>query len=100
MSIEKFPVRKKHDFFNSIYSTFHSNYNPETRIYTKYSENYDFHYKENKLHYIQDDRADVAEAKEIFKGLKDTDINPNTRSVQNRLSYYLSNRLVPVSEFV
>lgn len=93
---EKYPLRKKHDFFNSIYNTFHSNYNPETRIYTKHCENFDFTFKDDKLYHIEGDRADVEGAKKFFPTLKDTDINPNLRSVQNKISYYLTNRIVPV----
>ena len=100
MSLEKYPVRKKHDFFNSIYSTFNSNYNPETRIFTKHCANFDFAFKEDKLHYIPDNRADVEGARRIFPNVKDTEINPNLRSVQDKISYYLSNRLVPVSYFI
>ena len=96
MTSNLFPVKKKHDFYNSIYSTFNSNYDSKTRIYTKHCENFDFKFSDNKLQYVHDNRADVLEACKIFTNLKESDYNPNVRSVQNRISYYLSNRLVPV----
>lgn len=98
-SLEMYPNKRKHDFFNSIYSTFNSNYDPKTRIYTKHCENFDFFWKDNKLKYTQDNRADVNEALKIFPNLKENDINPSKRSVHDRISYNLSNRLVPVRFF-
>lgn len=93
MASDRFSIRKKHDFFNSIYSTFNSNYDPKTRIYTKHCENFDFTFKNDKLNYIADNRADIEGALKIFPNLKEKDINPNLRSQQNKISYYLCNRL-------
>ena len=94
---QKYPVKDKHEFYSSIYTTFHSNYNPETRIYTKQCENFDFFFKDNKLSYSKEDRADVKQALNIFKGINEKDITFNDKKPQERISYYLSNRLVPVS---
>mmetsp|Transcript_30438 Transcript_30438/g.31683 ORF Transcript_30438/g.31683 Transcript_30438/m.31683 type:complete len:170 (+) Transcript_30438:29-538(+) len=92
---ERFPVNRKHDFFTSIYSTFNTNYNPETRIYHKPVANYDFAYKDDKLHYIPGNKADIEGALKIFPNISEQDINPSKRSVHDRISYNLGNRLVP-----
>jgi len=92
---EKYPFNKKHEFYTGIYDILHSNYNPKSRVFTKKIENYDFFFKDNKLIYEKDHKFNVSQAKVLFPNLKETDINPNVRSTQDKISYYLTNRLVP-----
>lgn len=92
---EKYTFDKKHQFYTGVYDVLHSNYNANSRIFTKNIENHEFFFKNNKLIYEKDHKFNVSQAKSLFSNLKDTDINPNIRSTQEKISYYLTNRLVP-----
>ena len=94
--LEQYPNNKKHTFYNNIYSVLNNNYDSETRIYNKKCENYDFLFKDNKLSYLKDDEFKIDEARKLFNNLKEKDINPNARPIQQRISYYQTNRLIPV----
>ena len=95
MYMEKYPNNKKHEFYNNIYSMLHLNYDPETRIYNKRSEDCDFYYKNNKLSYTNEKELNIDMAKKVFSNLKESDIHPNKKPVQDKISYYLSNKIVP-----
>lgn len=99
ISLEKYSNRKKHEYFASIYGLLHNNYNSDTKVYSKPVENFDFVFKNNKLEHSTDTEFNLSNAKVIFPELKDQDINPNIRPTQEKISYYLSNRMVPVSLF-
>lgn len=96
MNKMRYSVKDKHDYYNSIYQTLHPNYDPETRVYTKNCENFNFIFKDNNLVYSRDNELDVNAAKTLFKGISDEDIDFSKQPIHSKISYYLTNRLVPV----
>lgn len=94
--LENYPNNKKHCFYNNIYSVLNNNYDFDNRIYNKKTTDFDFVFKDNKLFYTKDEEFKITEARNIFNNLNENDINPGSRPIQQRISYYQTNRLIPV----
>ena len=84
----------KNEYYNKIYPTLHPHYDPKTRVYTKEPNDCDFEFKDGKLNYKKTREVDFTNADKVFpsfqKGNKEL-------SVQDTISYYLNNNIVPVS---
>jgi hypothetical protein len=94
MSISKFNFEKKHKYFNELYSDLHSS--SDARIFTKSKPDFDFRFKDNKLMYSKDNDIDYSKSKTL-KSVYDSHEPLNEKKVQDKISFYLTNKLVPVS---
>ncbi len=90
--------QKKHQYYNEIYDDFHPQNNNETRIYTKSKPNFDFSFKNDKLTYPKDKELDFnKKSLGKFKTFDDNDLELGKKTIQNKISYHLSNNIVPVN---
>lgn len=87
----------RHKYFNDIYDDLHPSNDKETRIYHKPKPNFDFALVGNTLTYNKYKELDFNK-KSIsnFKSFKETDTNPDQMPIQGKISFYLTNNLVPV----
>lgn len=89
---------KKHKYFNEIYDDLHPQNEKESRIYNKPKPNFDFSFKDNKLTHANNKEIDFnKKSLSKFKTFDDTDIDLGKKKIQNKISYHLSNNLVPVN---
>jgi len=88
---------KKHKYFNEIYDDLHPQNNKEKRSYINPKQDFDFTFRDNKLHYSKDKEITINQnSLSKFKTFDDSDLNLGKKSIQNKISYNLSNNLVPV----
>jgi hypothetical protein len=93
--------QKRHKYFNGIYDDLHPYNNNETREYRKPKQNFDFFFHDNTLTYSKYKDLDFNEnSLSKFKTFGEKDLDPDKRTVQNKISYYLTNNLVPVKIIV
>lgn len=89
--------QKKHQYFNEIYDDLHPQNNKETRIYNKYKPNFDFSFKNNKLTHLDDKEVNFNKNSfKKFKTFDDSFVDMGKKTIQNKISYHLTNNLVPV----
>lgn len=86
----------KHDYYNKIYPILHNKYDSNTRVYTKEPKECDFEFKDGKLQYNNPRELDFTNADKIFPSFKKAN---KELSVQETISYYLNNNIVPVNYF-
>ena len=67
-----------------------------TRVYTKEPKECDFEFKDGKLQYNNPRELDFTNADKIFPSFKKAN---KELSVQETISYYLNNNIVPVNYF-
>lgn len=89
--------KKRHEYYTGIYDDLHPFNNKEERIYTRPKQNFEFQYKNDELVYSRKKELEFSRRSlDNFKTFTEKDLNPDKRTVQNKISYYLSNNLVPV----
>ena len=90
-------VKQRHDYYNSLYSEIHPLADTEKRLYKKQQQSFDFFFKDNKLSYSKTKDIDFTKKSlDNFKSFREVDKSPEARTIQNDISFYLSNNLVPV----
>jgi hypothetical protein len=93
--------KQRHDYYNDIYQDLHPCYDKDKRIYTKTSQNNEFFFKDDTLLYSkQKDLEFNKKSVDSFKTFPEKVTNPEKMTVQNKISFYLSNNMVPVHIFI
>lgn len=88
---------KKHEYYNNIYYETHPYAEKDTRMYNKPKDDFEFRFKDNELRYKKSREIDITKKSiDNFKTFKESDIDSSKKTVQNKISYYLCNNLVPV----
>lgn len=91
--------QKKHLYFNDIYDSLHPSNDRQSRVYSKPKQDFDFFFKDNELSYSKYRDLDFNKrSMDNFKTFKDDDLNPEKMPVQSKISFYLTNNMVPVSK--
>ena len=90
-------TKQRHDYYNSIYGDLHPHNNKDTRIYTKQNENFGISYTGEKVIHSPN-REMIFSQKSIdnFKSFKKDNFNIERKSPQERITFYLTNNMVPV----
>jgi hypothetical protein len=90
----------KHNYFNDIYHDTHPYATKGSRVYNKPRDDFGFRFKENRLIYNKKKEIDITKKSiDNFRTFTEGDIDLGSQTVQNRISYYLTNNLVPVKYF-
>jgi hypothetical protein len=101
MSNNSVTHKTRHEYYNQIYDDLHPFNDKEKRIYTKPKQNFDFFYRDDQLTYSKQKDLDFnRRSLENFKSFKDTDINIDKKTVQDKISFYLCNNIVPVNKLI
>ena len=88
---------KKHRYFNDIYDALHPSNDRETRVYTKPKQNFDFKFTGDTLVYSHYKDLDFnKKSMDNFKTFTHADLDHNNMNIQEKISFYLTNNLVPV----
>jgi hypothetical protein len=92
--------QKKHDYFNNLYYDTHPYADKESRVYHKPKEDCSFKFVADQLVYNRSREVEMSpRAMESFKTFTRNDMDLNQKSPQKKISFYLSNNLVPVDCF-
>ena len=89
--------KDRHNYFNNIYPELHPFNNKETRIYTKEKENFGITFTGEKI--IHSPNRDLIFNKKSiskFKTVRPEKIHIEEKSPQERVTFYLTNNMVPV----
>ena len=90
-------TKQKHLYYNSIYGDLHPQNDTHTRIYSKQKENFGITYKDEKiLHSPNRNTFFSKRSLDNFKTFNNNDFRIESHSPQERITFYLSNNLVPV----
>lgn len=90
-------TKQRHDYYNSVYGDLHPFHNKDTRIYTKHKENFGITYTGEKvIHSPNRDLIFSQKSIDNFKSFKDENFNIDRKSPQERITFYLTNNMVPV----
>ena len=90
--------KQRHDYYNSIYGDLHPYNNKDSRIYTKHKENFGVSYTgRNVMHCQNRDLIFSQKSLDNFKTFKNENFNLERKSPQERITFYLTNNMVPVS---
>jgi hypothetical protein len=88
---------KKHEYYNNIYHETHPYASKDSRFYKKPKDDFNFNFRDNELKYNKGREIDITKKSiDNFKTFKESDIDQNKKTIQNKISYYLSNNIVPV----
>jgi hypothetical protein len=89
--------QKRHQYFNDIYDSLHPSNNKETRVYTKPKQDFDFRFQNNELSYSKHKDLDFNKRSiDNFKTISEDQLDSNKMNAQEKISFYLTNNLVPV----
>jgi hypothetical protein len=89
--------QKKHEYFNGIYDNLHPSNDRVNRVYTKPKPNFDFKFKDDTLQYSNYRELDFTKKSlDNFKTFDKNNLDTNQMSPQKKISYLLTNNLVPV----
>lgn len=87
----------RHRYFNDIYDDLHPHHDKKNRIYKSLKNDNDFFFKDNKLLYSKQKNLEFSQKSlNKFSSFSNKEFDPEKMNVQNRISFYLSNNLVPV----
>lgn len=90
--------KDRHNYFNKIYANLHPYNNKETRVYQKEKENFGITFTGEKI--IHSSNRDLVFSKksfENFKSIKLEQCEIDKKSPQDKITFYLTNNLVPVN---
>ena len=89
--------QKKHDYFNNLYFDTHPFADRETRVYHKPKNDCSFKFVADQLIYNRAREVELSpKAMSNFESFKKEDLDLSQKSPQKKISFYLSNNLVPV----
>ena len=93
-------IKQRHDYYNSIYGDLHPFNNKETRVYTKEKENFGITFTGDKIvHSPNRDMIFTKKSYDNFKSIQSDKINIEEKTPQERITFYLTNNMVPVFYF-
>lgn len=93
--------KRKHEYFNEIYDSLHPCYDSMSRIYNKSTNDNDFQFKDDTLLYSKEKDLDFNKiSSNSFKTFDKNELALDSMNVHNKISYYLSNNVVPVNYFL
>jgi len=90
---------KRHEYYKDIYTDLHPNADLVKRTFVMTKPNFDFMFKNDKLTYITEkERLNFSNTKKLFRSQTIEPSKPKNEEdeKQKRLSFYLSNTMVPV----
>ena len=95
-------TKQRHDYYNSIYGDLHPYNNRDSRIYTKHKENFGISYSgKNVIHSPNRDLIFSQKSLDNFKTFRqEENFVIERKSPQERITFYLTNNIVPVNAFV
>ena len=89
---------KKHEYYNSIYYETHPYADKENRIYKKPRDDFSFKFVNNSLEFNKLKEVDITKNSiDKFKTFTEKDKDPMKNSIHEKISFYLSNKLIPVN---
>ncbi len=92
--------QKKHDYFNNLYYDTHPYADKEARIYHKPRDDFSFKFVGDQLIYNKRREVELtSKSMENFNTFTKSDMDLNNKTSQKKISFYLSNNLVPVYYF-
>ena len=88
---------KRHEYYKEIYPDLHPNVDAVKRTFIKTKPNFDFMFKNDKLTFVREkERLDFTNTNKLFRSQTIEKSKSLEEESQKRLSYYLSNTIVPV----
>ncbi len=92
---------KRHEYYKEIYPDLHPNVDEKKRTFIKTKPNFDFMFKDDKLHFVREkERLNFSNTNKLFRSQTVEKPKNIEQDNQQRLSFYLSNTMVPVSYIV
>jgi len=88
---------KRHEYYKEIYPDLHPNVDQVRRTFIKTKPNFDFMFKNDKLTFVREkERLDFSNTNKLFRSQTIEKSKSLEEENQKKLSYYLSNTIVPV----
>jgi hypothetical protein len=92
--------QKKHDYFNNLYYDTHPYADRESRVYNKPRDDCSFRFVADQLIYNRSREVEFSpKAMSNFSSFNKNNMDLNQKTMQKKISFYLSNNLVPVRYF-